>query len=247
MPKIQAPPADAADAELLNAPVAPVAIPPEMQAVVAAMAQSMAKAMVDAQTAGAQAIQSISGPRDNPNGSPLISALNPLGERDHPRPELRCPTFFCGTEQEREACSLEELTFLNLIEPGRYRVQKTDGSYAVMTVYPEVDSASDRWIKLHIVLPGIKDQTGLGRQNWPSMLTLLAQAMGLEVPRMAALDEKPLGKIQGPAGTLGLPTSDALGGKFGLSMDGSSEAFLANERNPLIVRDVSAMLARSAG
>lgn len=235
---------DLSAAELAAAPVAPMAIPPEMQAIVAAMAQSMAQAMVSAQTEGAKAISQMNGPRDNPMGAPLMSALNPQGERDHPRPEFHCATLFCGMEQEREACTVDEITLLNLIEPGRYRVQKSDGSLAVMTVYPEIDSASERMTKKHIVLPGIKDQTGLGRQNWPGMLELLAQAMGLDVPRRALPDDRPLGKIQGPAGSIGLPTAAAMGGKFGVSLDGSAEGFLAAEGNPMIKRDVAAMLAR---
>jgi hypothetical protein len=230
--------------ELAAAPVAPMAIPPEMLAVVQAMAQTIAQSMVAAQTEGAKAISQMNGPRDNPMGAPLQSSLNPLGERDHPRPELHCATLFCGMEQEREACSVDEITMLNLIEPGRYRVQKSDGSLAVMTVYPEIDSASERMVKKHIVLPGIKDQTGLGRQNWPGMLVLLAQAMGLDVPRPVTPDERPLGKIQGPAGSIGLPTAGALGNKLGVSLDGSAEGFLAAEGNPMIKRDVAAMLAR---
>jgi hypothetical protein len=230
--------------ELAAAPVAPMAIPPEMLAVVQAMAQSIASSMVAAQTAGATAISQMHGPRDNPMGSPLISSLNPLGERDHPRPEFHCPTLFCGMEQEREACSADEITMLNLIEPGRYRVQKTDGSLAVMTVYPEIDSASERMVKKHIVLPGMKDQTGLGRQNWPGMLVLLAQAMGFELPRPIVPDDRPLGKIQGPSGSVGLPTAGAMSGRFGVSLDGSAEGFLAAEHNPMIRRDVSAMLSR---
>jgi hypothetical protein len=238
---------DLSAAELAAAPVAPMVIPPEMQAIVAAMAQSMAQAMVSAQTEGAKAISQMNGPRDNPMGAPLHSSLNPAGERDHPRPEFHCATLFCGMEQEREACTVDEITFLNLIEPGRYRVQKTDGSLAVMTVYPEVDSASERMVKKHIVLPGIKDQTGLCRQNWPGMLVILAQAMGLDVPRPMTPDDRPLGKIQGPAGAMGLPTSATMGGKFGVSLDGSAEGFLASEGNPMIKRDVAAMLAREVG
>jgi hypothetical protein len=214
---------------------------------VMAMVQAMAASMVAAQLEGAKQMQAMNGPRDNPMGSPQVSALNPAGERDNPRPELVCTTIFAGAEQEREACSVEELTLLNLIEQGRYRVQKTDGSYAVMTVYNEMDSASDRPVKKHIVLPGIKDQTGLGRQNWPSMLTLLAQAMGLPVPQMAAHAEKPLGRLEGASAALAnLPTNAALGGKYGVSLDGSHEAFLAGEKNPIIKRDVAAFLGAEA-
>jgi hypothetical protein len=238
---------DLSPAELAAAPVAPMAIPPEMQAIVAAMAKSMAEAMVSAQTEGAKAISQMNGPRDNPMGAPLVSSLNPQGERDHPRPEFHCATYFCGMEQEREACSVDEITLLNLIETGRYRVRKSDGSLAVMTVYPEIDSASERMTKKHIVLPGIKDQTGLGRQNWPGMLEILAQAIGIDVPRPILPDDRPLGKIQGPAGSIGLPTAGALGNKFGVSLDGSAEGFLAAEGNPMIKRDVAAMLAREVG
>lgn len=44
---------------------------------------------------------------------PDISYLNPLGERDHPRPPLKRPTFWAGQPLYREDLSREEIDLLN--------------------------------------------------------------------------------------------------------------------------------------
>jgi hypothetical protein len=47
---------------------------------------------------------------------PDVSAYNPLGERDHPRPDLTRPTYFCGGEQRREWLTREEIDAFNAIK-----------------------------------------------------------------------------------------------------------------------------------
>lgn len=74
--------------------------------------------------------------------APEMSDLNPLGERDHPRPELKCKfTFGTNYPIERESCSRLEIDLLNRIIPGEYRVRETNG--LTMTVNVKVRKATD--------------------------------------------------------------------------------------------------------
>lgn len=47
---------------------------------------------------------------------PDVSAYNPLGERDHPRPDLARPTYFCGGEQNRDWLTKDEIEAFNAIQ-----------------------------------------------------------------------------------------------------------------------------------
>ncbi len=72
---------------------------------------------------------------------PLISVFNPLGDRDHPRPELRCKTLWCGTEVKGDVETVEELTLLNQLVPGDFRVTKGNGEQIAFKVEARKDSA----------------------------------------------------------------------------------------------------------
>jgi len=61
--------------------------------------------------------------------SPQFSVFNPAGERDHPRPQLRCPyTLFDGIPIDGTTETVEELTLMNGLEAGEYFVTKSDNS-----------------------------------------------------------------------------------------------------------------------
>ena len=59
--------------------------------------------------------------------APLFSVYNPLGERDHPRPDLACKMIWVGYELLKDALTTEEIELLNRCQPGDYRVTKADG------------------------------------------------------------------------------------------------------------------------
>jgi len=79
--------------------------------------------------------------------APLVSDTNPLGERDHPRPRLKCPMYFGGTPigSPRSSAELtaEEIESLNVVVPGHYRVRKTDGSTQVVEVEGRMNSGME--------------------------------------------------------------------------------------------------------
>jgi hypothetical protein len=72
---------------------------------------------------------------------PEISAYNPKGDRDNPRPELRCKMIWVGFNLTKEALSLEEIELINQVKPGVYRVNKADGSNIELEVSGRNDTA----------------------------------------------------------------------------------------------------------
>ena len=84
------------------------------------------------------------------------SAFNPLGERDHPRPRLKCHMYFgsapLGSQKEVTTLTRDEIDGLNAITPGHYRIKKTDGSTAVIEVKGQMNS-NRQLDRLWILLP----------------------------------------------------------------------------------------------
>ncbi len=73
--------------------------------------------------------------------APEISQYNPLGERDNPRPELRCKMIWVGFKLAKVALTLDEITLLNQMQPGEYRVTKADGKSIPFTITGKQDAA----------------------------------------------------------------------------------------------------------
>ena len=71
--------------------------------------------------------------RPENNFPPLISAFNLRGDKDFPRPELKCPMFI-PWPVEAEANTREETELLNLLEPGEFMVTRGDRSKVKITV-----------------------------------------------------------------------------------------------------------------
>lgn len=62
-----------------------------------------------------------------------ISAFNPRGDREYPRPMLKCKMHL-PWEAERECLTREEIELLNLLEPGDFLVKRNDDSMIKVTV-----------------------------------------------------------------------------------------------------------------
>lgn len=112
----------------------PSPMDPTLVALLSGMMETM-KALVEQQVAGnkssADALRKSQDP-SNPF-APDISVFNPRGERDHPRPQLKC-RMFLPWEAERESLTREEIELLNLLEPGEFYVQRNDESRIMVTV-----------------------------------------------------------------------------------------------------------------
>lgn len=96
-------------------------------AMMAQLTQAMNR-MAEAQIAGAKMITDESRRAHRPSNEVvhLRSVLNPRGERDFPKPKLRCQTFI-PWELDQDSCTREEIELANLLETGEYVVRLTNG------------------------------------------------------------------------------------------------------------------------
>ncbi len=71
--------------------------------------------------------------RPENNFPPNLSAYNPRGDKDFPRPPLKCPMLI-PWPVEQEAHTREEIELLNLLEQGEYVITRSDRSKLKLTV-----------------------------------------------------------------------------------------------------------------
>jgi hypothetical protein len=90
---------------------------------------------------------------------PDISAYNPKGERDNPRPELRCKMIWVGFKLSATGLSREEIELLNQVQPGDYRVTKSDGSTIDFTVTAKMDRKGKlELVSFHFPCKSVEDR-----------------------------------------------------------------------------------------
>ena len=80
---------------------------------------------------------------------PMISAFNPRGDKDFPRPQLKCEMFIPWPVQN-EACTREEIELLNLLQPGEFYITRTDRSKVKMVVRIEKKLDSEEPSRLFV-------------------------------------------------------------------------------------------------
>jgi hypothetical protein len=121
-------------------------------------------------------------PHENPN-SPEISFMNPLGERDHPRPELKCKMFWVGFRLTKDGLTREEIDLLNTIKAGIYRVTKADGKQIPFTVAATQDAGGKlEKMTFHFPCKSVED-----RNNHLAMSSYLREALGDIAPSVDLL------------------------------------------------------------
>ena len=103
---------------------------------------------------------------------PGVSVYNPLGERDHPKPPLKCKMFWCGVDEQIEVLTREEVELMNQLMPGSYPFHRTDGSVDKLTVTAESD-AYGVWTRMFVDFPA----TGDARANLPSRVAMLREVL----------------------------------------------------------------------
>jgi hypothetical protein len=113
-------------------------------------------------------------PHENLFNPPMKSHFNPLGERDHPRDELKCQMFWAGYKMTKDNLRQSEIELLNRIDPGVYRVTKADGRTIPFTVVARTDDTGklDR-MNFHFACKSAED-----RSNHLSMESYLKEALG---------------------------------------------------------------------
>jgi len=99
---------------------------------------------------------------------PDVSAFNPLGERDHPRPKLRRKTFWAGQELHHDELTTTEIDLFNKVE---HSLESRNGSWRAELRRTAKDGASE----LHIVFPcaSVDD-----RMELPGMVLLMQELLG---------------------------------------------------------------------
>jgi hypothetical protein len=110
---------------------------------------------------------------------PDVSAFNPLGERDHPRPAMRRKCFMSpGYELRAEELTREEIELLNSIE---HNMEARSGSWRAELKR----TATDGTAELHIQVPTNPDD----RADLPKGLSLILREL---VGGTAAVDPSSL-------------------------------------------------------
>jgi hypothetical protein len=123
------------DMALIAATVAAVmkAVPSAPATSVAAVAAGVREAMAGNVEANAAAMKRVLKPENDP--APMVSVFNPAGDRDHPRPTLKCQfTLFDGVPIDGLTDTVEELTLYNRLVAGDYWVTKSDGTMVLFKV-----------------------------------------------------------------------------------------------------------------
>lgn len=113
--------------------------------------------------------------RENPD-PPDRSDFNPEGERDSPRPELKCKMFWLGFPLDLKSLTKREISLLNRVEQtGEFIFKRTDMSPEKMTISGEKDP-NGRWEKIEFQFKA----RGEARNNLPPMAAILSQVLGEE-------------------------------------------------------------------
>jgi hypothetical protein len=116
-------------------------------------------------------------PHENVFNPPMVSHYNPLGERDFPRPDLKCDVSWTGFKLNKECLTRDEIELLNRLEPGDYTVRKGDGAQIQFVVTEKVGNAGKRE-RLSIFYPCKSSED---RSNHLSMANYMRQVLGEDV------------------------------------------------------------------
>jgi hypothetical protein len=95
---------------------------------------------------------------------PDVSAFNPEGERDHPRPQLKRKTFWIGVPLQRDELTKDEIDLFNRID---HPMEARNGTWKA--------ELRNSGTELHITFP---NATVDERMDLPSMKVLMHELIG---------------------------------------------------------------------
>jgi hypothetical protein len=110
-------------------------------------------------------------PQSDPPG---ISAYNPRGERDHPRPPLRTQFFFGPYPFFHDTLTYDEIVLLNQLRPGKFIVTKADGSKVPFTVRETMDITGTTPERVDILFPAVDAESN---KNWMPLTAMLREVL----------------------------------------------------------------------
>jgi|MudIll2142460700_1097286.scaffolds.fasta_scaffold464496_1 hypothetical protein len=107
---------------------------------------------------------------------PEISVYNPLGEKDHPRPEIEGEVYWAGAMLRKTFLTREEIELINRLQPGEFWFTGNDDARLLLRVVNLEPSGSNQR-RLNVILPGLSDPNV--RTNYPSMTRILREVLGV--------------------------------------------------------------------
>jgi hypothetical protein len=115
---------------------------------------------------------------DDPRRHPGISPFNPLGERDHPRPDLLGDIYWAGYLLRGDELTREEIELTNQLTPGDWEIRSRSGTTLPFKVR-DLDPGSRNSRRLLVLFPcATADQ----RHDVPTMVQMLSEVVGVPVP-----------------------------------------------------------------
>ena len=127
-------------------------------------------------------------PRSNQAG-PRISVFNPRGEKDFPMPDLKCEVHMPFQQKPGlHGMDREEVTLMNMVEPGDYQIELNDGSFATLCIMGRKNHATGA-IESMSWSGRIDPDTGhptpffteSNKQQFPPLRNILRQVVGEEL------------------------------------------------------------------
>lgn len=190
-------------------PVTPPAPSPVVNMTVADI-QGIVKAAVEAAQSGNQQIASIVTqgiaqarkpiPEQTDADYHRISAFNPLGDRDHPRPGLKCEVYIgtrepkSNTVQRSYGFLADDLTVyeqiaLNTLEPMKQTIKLLDDSPLAIEIVGTRDEITGALTRMVIMVPLQVIQKGSQSKNlMPGICNLVAQLTGKDYTKLSHED-----------------------------------------------------------
>lgn len=104
---------------------------------------------------------------------PFRTVLNPRGQRDFPKPTLKCEMFIPWSA-DPDSMTREEIELCNLLQSGEYIIKKTDGSRAKVEV--KITYALDEVTPSRLILAS-ETAFNNDNKNWIPPLTDLLRAI----------------------------------------------------------------------
>lgn len=130
-------------AQRQDQPAAAAGTDPVVLNAIMTLAQAVER-LTDGQMKGSELIANATKKANRPSNEapPMISAFNPRGDKDFPKPALKCKMLL-PWEAEHESLTREEVDLLNLLEPMDYIVVRNDRTKVKVEVRCKYNLDSD--------------------------------------------------------------------------------------------------------
>ena len=165
-------------------------------------AEMMARAMEAQSKTNAEAAARVRNPipEGTDASNPRISVFNPLGDRDHPRPLLKCQ-FFLGTSEGKNGeikrsypfldddLTVHEVIALNTLQPATTTIELYDGTKVPLSIVADQHPVTGNLQRMVFVLPATVTGKGSQLKNMlPSPAKIVAQITGHDYTALSAED-----------------------------------------------------------